>query len=86
MVIHFVYLTKIVNVKTAFLYGELEEEIYMECPQGMSDIGKNDCIILNKCIYVVQVARRHYKNAVKFLKNLGFVGINLTHASTSPRV
>ena len=34
MVIHFKYAAKIVNVET-FLYGDLEEEIYMECPQGM---------------------------------------------------
>ena len=38
MVLHFGYLAKIVDVETAFLYRDLEEEIYMECPQGMSDI------------------------------------------------
>ena len=31
-VIHFRFFAKIVNVETAFLYRELEEEIYMECP------------------------------------------------------
>ena len=57
MMLHFGYLTKIVNIETAFLYGDLEEEIYMECPQGMANIKKDDCIILNKCIYgIVQVA------------------------------
>ena len=29
MVIHFGFLAKIGNVKTALLYGDLEEEIYM---------------------------------------------------------
>ena len=47
MVIHFGCSAKIDNLETIFLYGYLEEEIYIECPQGMSDIGKNDCIILN---------------------------------------
>ena len=47
MVQHFEYLAKIVDMETAFLYRDLEEEIYMECPQGMSDIKKDDCIISN---------------------------------------
>ena len=51
MVLHFSYLAEIVNIETVCLYSDLEEEIYMECPQGMSSIKKDDCIILNKCIY-----------------------------------
>ena len=78
MVIHFGYSAQIVDVETAFLYMDLEEEIYMECPQGMSDVGKVDCIILNKCIYgLVQAAWQYYKKAVKILKKLGFVGSNV---------
>ena len=78
MVLHFGYLAKIISVETASLYGNLEEEIYMECPQGMSDMGRDECIILNKCIYgFVQAARQHYKKAVKFLENLGLVGGNV---------
>ena len=45
MVLHFGYLAKIVDVETAFLYGDLKEEIYMECLQGMMDVKKDDCII-----------------------------------------
>ena len=37
-VLHFGYSTKIVNLETGFLYRDLEEEIYMECPQGMSNM------------------------------------------------
>ena len=37
MVILFGYSAKIVNVETAFLYVELDEEIFMECSQGISD-------------------------------------------------
>ena len=66
MALHFGYSAKIVDVETAFLYGDLEEEIYMECPQAMSDVTKDDCIILNKCIYgLVQVACQYYKKAVE---------------------
>ena len=50
IVLHFGYLAKIVDVETVFLYVDLEVEIYMECPQGMPDITKDECIILNKCI------------------------------------
>ena len=42
-VIYFGSLAKIVDVKTAFLDGELKEEIFMEFPQGMLNINKNDC-------------------------------------------
>ena len=40
MVIHYGYSAKIVNIETAFLYGKIEEKIYMECPRGISNIGK----------------------------------------------
>ena len=50
MVLHFGYLAKIVAVETTFLYRDLGEEIYIDCPQGMSNIKKDDCIILNKYI------------------------------------
>ena len=44
----------------------------------MSNVQKDDCIILNKCIYgLVQSARQYYEKAVKILKNLGFIGGNV---------
>ena len=43
MVLHFGYSAKIVIIKTAFLHGDLKEEIYMECPQGMANVKKDDC-------------------------------------------
>ena len=40
----------------------------------MSNVKKDDCIILNKCIYsLVQVAWQYYKKAVEILKSSGFV-------------
>ena len=38
MLRHFGHLAKIVDAETAFLYGNLEEEIYIELPQGMSNV------------------------------------------------
>ena len=68
-VIHCGYLAKIVNMETAFLYEELEAEICMECLQGMYDVGEDDCIILNKCIYsLVEAAWLKYKKTLKILR------------------
>ena len=40
------------DVKTAFLHGELDEEIYMEQPEGVKEPGKEDWICrLNKSLY-----------------------------------
>ena len=75
MILHFGYLAKIVDIETAFLYGDLEEKIYMECPQGMDDVKKDDCIILNRCIHgLVQAAHQYYKNAAEILRSSSFVG------------
>ena len=46
----FYWATK-VNIETVILYGDLDKEIYMECPQGMLHVQKDDLIILNKCIF-----------------------------------
>ena len=65
MVICLDFWAEIVAVETAILFGDLKEDIYMECPQGMLDIHKEHCIILNKCIYgLVQAATQYYKKAI----------------------
>jgi hypothetical protein len=52
----------IVNLETAFLHGELQEEIYMNIPEGMSYDSKH-CLLLTKTIYgLVQSARVFYKS------------------------
>jgi hypothetical protein len=64
----------IVDVKTAFLHGELQEEIYMNIPEGMSYDSK-DCLLLTKTIYgLVQSAREFYKKLMATLKLIGFKG------------
>ena len=78
MVIHLKYLVKIVDVETTFFYCDIKDEIYIKCPQSMSGIGKDDCIILHKCIYsIVQAAQQYYMKVIEILENLGFVGDNV---------
>ena len=63
---------------TAFLYGDLEESIYMKTPDGFEEYLKryfsNNCAIMNKAAYgLVQTARQSYKKFVKILtSDLGF--------------
>ena len=70
---------EIVDIKTAFLYGELEEEIYMKVPEGLSifmgkEFSENECLILEKSIYgLVQAARQFHKKLIAVLiENMGF--------------
>jgi hypothetical protein len=47
--LHFKLTATIVDLETAFLYGRLEEQTFMECPKGM--LKKNDkVLLLLKCI------------------------------------
>jgi len=60
------------DVETAFLLGELDEEIYMECPPGMGALA-DECLRLLKCIYgLVQAARQFYKYWASIMVKLGF--------------
>ena len=66
---------KIVDVETAFLYGELEEQIFMDIPLGMENAKSDQALELQKCIYgLVQAARQYFKKAVAILKKIGFEG------------
>ena len=66
---------KIVDVEIAFLYGELEEEMFMGCPPGMAGIKDDDVLLLLKCIYgLVQAAIQYHKKFVTILRSIGFTG------------
>ncbi|BBG99422.1 hypothetical protein Prudu_009111 [Prunus dulcis] len=57
------------DVKTTFLHGDLEEEIYMEQPEGFKVKGKKDLVCqLKKSLYgLKQVPRQWYKKFDSFM-------------------
>lgn len=60
------------DVKTAFLYGELADEIYMVQPKGYDDLSGKVCR-LNKSLYGLKQASRCWNEKfVSFLKKFGF--------------
>ncbi len=67
--------TKIVDVETTFLYRNLDEEIFMNCPEVLDGATDQDAVKLQKCIYgLVQAARQYRKKIVEMLKSIGFEG------------
>eukprot|EP00775_Hariotina_reticulata_P001034 gene1034-1371_t len=46
------------DIKTAFLQGELAEQVYIEQPQGYEEGGRDMCCRLNKAIYGLKQAPR----------------------------
>jgi Reverse transcriptase (RNA-dependent DNA polymerase) len=62
----------IFDVVTAFLTGNLEEEIYMECPEGLEH-EDDEILQLPKAIYgLVQASRQYNKKFTSILKAIGF--------------
>ena len=69
----------IVDIETAFLYGNLEKEIFMKISEGMDVVleekyGEDDCLLLLQTIYgLVQAARQYHKKFLEVMtKKLGF--------------
>ena len=67
----------VMDVETAFLYGDIEEEICMNSPVGMEEIdpgsSPEDCYQLNKAIYgLCQPARKFWKKFVDTIKKESF--------------
>jgi hypothetical protein len=55
-----------VDIETAFLHWDLDEEIYMEIPKGL-EVENNKKLILIKTIYgLVQRARKLYEKLINF--------------------
>lgn len=63
------------DVKTAFLHGELKEEVYVSQPEGFVVEGSEDKVYkLNKALYGLQQAPRAWNTKLnKILKELKFV-------------
>jgi len=65
------------DVRTAFLYGELKEKIYMEIPEGVNteDVCKKENVVcvLNKVMYSLKQAPRCWNSKIKeFLQKFNF--------------
>ena len=69
------------DVSTAFLNGELEEEIYMSQPEGYVKEGEEELVCkLNKSIYGLKQSSRCWFNTIdEFLENSGY-----TKSSSDP--
>jgi hypothetical protein len=69
------------DVKTAFLHGDLEEEIFMVQPEGFKSKGKEDLVCkLQKSLYgLKQAPRQWYKKFDTFMCNCGFRKTELDH-------
>ena len=69
----------VIDVETAFLYGKMEEEIYMEIPQGYKEVFPDEdthsinSLPLKQVLYdVVQVARQWWKPISTTLETIEF--------------
>jgi hypothetical protein len=64
------------DVKTAFLYGHVDHEIYVEQPHHLTD-GTSKVCKLRKALYgLKQAPRIWYQTLTNFLRNLGFEPIS----------
>jgi len=69
------------DVKTAFLHGDLEEEVYMEQPEGMKERGKEDWVCyMRKTLYgLMQAARAWNIRLHRAMLEIGYVRISADH-------
>ncbi|KAL5814639.1 hypothetical protein ACOSQ3_025434 [Xanthoceras sorbifolium] len=69
------------DVKTAFLYGDLEEEIYMRQPKDFIEEGKENLVCkLKKSLYgLKQAPRQWYKKFDSFMSSSGFTRCQAEH-------
>jgi hypothetical protein len=76
------------DVKTTFLHGDLEEEIYMKYPEGFVVKGKKELVCnLNKSLYgLKQSPRMWYQKFDTYILGLGFVRSKVDHCVYSKQV
>ena len=60
------------DVKTAYLHGDLEEEVYMAVPQGLEDVPEGYILKLKKALYgLKQAGRQWYEHLHATMKDFG---------------
>jgi hypothetical protein len=76
------------DVKTAFLHGDLEEEIYMNQPEGFVVKGNKELVFkLKKSLYgLKQSPRMWYQKFDTYILGLGFVRSRVDHCVYSKQV
>ena len=69
------------DVKTAFLHGDLHEDVYMQQPEGFIEKGSEDLVCkLNKSLYgLKQSAREWYQKFHKFMLSQGYRRSEIDH-------
>ena len=69
------------NVATAFLYADLEEETYVETPDGVAAVGGGDRVWkLRKCLYGLKQSPWMWNQTIdRLLKKVGFVQLTTEH-------
>jgi hypothetical protein len=70
-----------IDVKMAFLHGDLDEEIYMEQPQGFASPGREHLVCrLRKSLYELkQATRQWYRKFDDFVQSIGFLRSDEDH-------
>lgn len=69
------YVPRQLDIKAAFLYGDLDAQIYMRLPEGHRSHGK--VALLKKCIYgLKQSPRKWYFRLIEHLSAIGFTVSN----------
>ncbi len=71
--------TRYMDVVTAFLYGFLDEIIYIEQPHLFTTKLDKICKLIKALYRLEQAPNVWYKTLVEFLKKLGFVRLELDH-------
>ena len=74
------WICEVVDVEAAFLQGDIKEDVFLEWPDGVLDLGFEDqdtinkkCLLLNKAMYcTLQGAVQFFK---KLVKNLTLIGL-----------
>ena len=49
-----------INIKTAYLNGDLDEEVYMEIPEGFDQYNGTKVLLLRKALYGLKQAGRQW--------------------------